>query len=210
MKRKDKDVGALWAEVKRLTLEMGRLQQQYDEQTACVIVHRGSALACSDAMRTAYYDERRRAERLAQVPRRSGAPLLPHGRRHAQRTGEQIMNTEQERADFEAWYRLHHGSRDVYGRDASGEYADKQVQGAFNVWQARAALTAQPAASAEPRPDDWTYFHDWLLKEAPLSHEVTHAAMARHAWQAGVRFADLFPLAAPVAAQAPVADGGAA
>lgn len=60
------------------------------------------------------------------------------------------MNTEQERAEFEAWYRLHHGSLDVYGRDASGEYADKQVQGAFNVWQARAALTAQPAALAEP------------------------------------------------------------
>lgn len=53
------------------------------------------------------------------------------------------MNTEQERTEFEAWYRLHHGSRDVYGRDASGEYADKQVQGAFNVWQGRAALTAQ-------------------------------------------------------------------
>lgn len=67
MKRKDKDVEALWAEVKRLTLEMGHLQQQYDEQTACVIVHRGSALACSDAMLTAYYDERRRAERLAEV-----------------------------------------------------------------------------------------------------------------------------------------------
>lgn len=60
------------------------------------------------------------------------------------------MNTEQERAAFEAWYRLHHGSLDVYGRDASGEYADKQVQGAFNVWQARAALAAQPAASTEP------------------------------------------------------------
>lgn len=70
------------------------------------------------------------------------------------------MNIEQERAEFEAWYRLHHGSRDVYGRDASGEYADKQVQGAFSVWQARAAmidladdiraaLAAQPAASAE-------------------------------------------------------------
>lgn len=56
------------------------------------------------------------------------------------------MNTEQERTEFEAWYRLHHGSRDVYGRDASGEYADKQVQGAFNVWQARAALTAQDDA----------------------------------------------------------------
>jgi len=64
MKRKDKDVEGLWAEVKRLMLEMARLQQQLDEQTDCVIVHRGSALACSDAMRIAYYDERRRAERL--------------------------------------------------------------------------------------------------------------------------------------------------
>lgn len=69
MKRKDRDVEALWAEVKRLTLEMGRLQQQYDEQTACVIVHRGSELACSDAMRAAYYDERHRAERLAEALR---------------------------------------------------------------------------------------------------------------------------------------------
>ena len=58
------------------------------------------------------------------------------------------MNIEQERAAFEAWYRLHHGSLDVYGRDASGEYADKQVQGAFNVWQARAAQA--PAADAQP------------------------------------------------------------
>lgn len=64
MKRKDKDVEGLWAEVKRLLLEMAYLQQQLDEHTACVIVHRGSALACSDAMRIAYYDERRRAERL--------------------------------------------------------------------------------------------------------------------------------------------------
>lgn len=53
------------------------------------------------------------------------------------------MNIEQERTEFEAWYRLHHGSRDVYGRDASGEYADKQVQGAFNVWQARAAMSKE-------------------------------------------------------------------
>ena len=50
------------------------------------------------------------------------------------------MNIEQERAAFEAWYQHHHGDRDVYALDESGEYADKQVQGAFNVWQARAAL----------------------------------------------------------------------
>src|SRR5690606_2917149 len=53
------------------------------------------------------------------------------------------MNTEQERTDFEAWHQHHHGDRDVYVLDESGEYADKQVQGAFNVWQARAALQSQ-------------------------------------------------------------------
>ena len=65
-----------------------------------------------------------------------------------------IMNTEQERTEFETWYRLHHGSRDVYGRDVSGEYVDKQVQGAFNVWQARAALAAQPAAATKAPGDE--------------------------------------------------------
>lgn len=59
------------------------------------------------------------------------------------------MNTEQERTEFEAWYRLHHGSRDVYERDVFGEYVDKQAQGAFNVWQARAALTAETVCEAE-------------------------------------------------------------
>lgn len=77
---------------------------------------------------------------------------------------EQNMNIEQERAEFEAWYRLHHGSRDVYGRDASGEYADKQVQSAFNVWQARAALAAQPAASAEPVATGNATEPDWLQR----------------------------------------------
>lgn len=54
-----------------------------------------------------------------------------------------MENIEQEHTDFEAWYRHHHGDRDVYVLDESGEYADKQVQGAFNVWQARAALQSQ-------------------------------------------------------------------
>lgn len=76
MKRKDKDAEALWAEVKRLTLETGRLQQQYDEQTACVIVHRGLMLACSDAMRAAYYDERHRAERLREEVERVTCELM--------------------------------------------------------------------------------------------------------------------------------------
>lgn len=64
MKRKDKDVEALWAEVKRLTSEMSLLQQQYDELTAGMVVHRGQELACSEAMCAAYFDERRRAEQL--------------------------------------------------------------------------------------------------------------------------------------------------
>src|SRR5690554_6033593 len=59
------------------------------------------------------------------------------------------MNIEQERAAFEAWYQHHHGDRDVYALDESGEYADKQVQGAFNVWQARAALQSQDREDAE-------------------------------------------------------------
>lgn len=58
-------------------------------------------------------------------------------------------DTEQERADFEAWYQHHHGDRDVYALDESGEYVDKQVQGAFNVWQARAALQSQDREDAE-------------------------------------------------------------
>ena len=48
--------------------------------------------------------------------------------------------SQDQRAAFEAWYRQHRGDRDVCVLDKSGEYADKQVQGAFNVWQARAAL----------------------------------------------------------------------
>ena len=65
----------LLAAAKRLTQEVGRLQQQYDERTACVIAHRGSALACSDAVRSAYSDERRRADRLAEALRNSADAL---------------------------------------------------------------------------------------------------------------------------------------
>lgn len=57
----------MWAEADRLAKEVIRIQQQYDERTACVIVHRGSALACSDAVRSAYLDEHHRAERLAEL-----------------------------------------------------------------------------------------------------------------------------------------------
>jgi prefoldin subunit 5 len=55
---------ALAAEVEALRAEVGRLQRQYDERTACMIVHRGQALACSDAVRAAYFDESRRADKL--------------------------------------------------------------------------------------------------------------------------------------------------
>lgn len=64
--------------------------------------------------------------------------------------------------------------------------------------------SGQPAASAEPRPDEYDYFVDWYDKEAPYESEVSNFDMARHAWLAGVHFADLFPAAAPVA-QEPVA-----
>lgn len=64
------EIEALRAQVERLTFEMERLQQQYDERTACMIVHRGSALACSDAVRAAYSEEHERAERLAEALRR--------------------------------------------------------------------------------------------------------------------------------------------
>src|SRR5690606_35985499 len=70
------------------------------------------------------------------------------------------MNIEQERAAFEAWYQHHHGDRDVYALDESGEYADKQVQGAFNVWQARAALQSQVKEDAER--------YRWLRDNAQL------------------------------------------
>lgn len=71
------------------------------------------------------------------------------------------MDIDQERAEFEAWYRLHHGSLDVYERDASGEYDDKQVQGAFNVWMARAALTIK-------------------LMPAPIKETIIRALIFRH------------------------------
>ena len=45
----------------------------------------------------------------------------------------------EQKTAFEAWYRHHHGDRDVYVLDESGEYADKQVRGAFNAWQAAIA-----------------------------------------------------------------------
>ena len=63
------EIEALRAEVERLTFEMGCLQQQYDERTAYMIVHRGAGLACSDAVRSAYSDEHHRAERLAEALR---------------------------------------------------------------------------------------------------------------------------------------------
>lgn len=64
-----KDVKELRAEVNRLTLELFRLQQQYDELSAGMIVHRGQELACSEAMCAAYFDERRRADKLVEVLR---------------------------------------------------------------------------------------------------------------------------------------------
>jgi hypothetical protein len=70
------EIEALRAEVERLTFEMGCLQQQYDERTAYMIVHRGAWLACSDAVRSAYSDEHHRAERLAEALRIAKETML--------------------------------------------------------------------------------------------------------------------------------------
>jgi len=88
------------------------------------------------------------------------------------------MNIEQERAAFEAWYRLHHGSLNVYRRDASGEYADKQVQGAFNVWLARAALAAQQTEQQPVAPEDLRGTTNWCAAFAHSLNEQLAAAPA--------------------------------
>lgn len=89
------------------------------------------------------------------------------------------MNIEQLRADFEAWYRHHHGDRDVYALDEFGEYADKWVQGAFNVWQARAALQSQDREDAVEVMEildtgEWSLVRsipgEWLTDEANNEH----------------------------------------
>lgn len=103
------------------------------------------------------------------------------------------MNIEQERADFEAWYQHHHGDRDVYALDESGEYANKQVQGAFNVWKARAALQSQDREDAERyrwlRQQrtisdhacvTWNIGHDWVQMDgAELDAAIDHARRSR-------------------------------
>lgn len=51
------------ADTDALRAELAGLTAQYEERTAYTIVHRGQALACSDAMRGAYADEHHRAEK---------------------------------------------------------------------------------------------------------------------------------------------------
>ena len=94
---------------------------------------------------------------------------------------------EQERTEFEAWYRLHHGSRDVYGRDASGEYVDKQVQSAFNVWLARAALTAQDEALLRQALEALEEASDALHKGHPVRMH-TQKAIAALRERLGLRY----------------------
>src|SRR5690606_17519007 len=106
---------------------------------------------------------------------------------------------EQERAAFEAWYQHHHGDRDVYVLDESGEYADKQVQGAFNVWQAAIAHDRQDhlRTAAEMMPSD----AEILACLRPLYSNDVAAAMGA---EDDLRTARLLlsRYAAPVAAQA--------
>ena len=109
------------------------------------------------------------------------------------------MTTEQERAAFEAWYQHHHGDRDVYVLDESGEYADKQVQGAFNVWQAAIAHDRQDhlRTAAKMMPSD----AEILACLRPLYSNDVAAAMGA---EDDLRTARLLlsRYAAPVAAQA--------
>lgn len=49
--------------------EIEALRAEVERRTAYVIIHRGAALACSDAVRAAYSDEHHRAERLAEALR---------------------------------------------------------------------------------------------------------------------------------------------
>lgn len=44
--------------------------------------------------------------------------------------------SEQQREAFEAWYADHHGDRPVFGKGPDGDYLNKNVQSAFNVWSA--------------------------------------------------------------------------
>lgn len=109
-------------------LKVVRVEQEDDGSLTAVIGQKPETVECAHEA----------LEELSRAPDGNGADH--------QSKGKQIMDVEREHAEFEAWYRLHHGSRDVYGRDTSGEYIDKWVQGAFNVWQARAALAAQDEA----------------------------------------------------------------
>lgn len=63
-------------------------------------------------------------------------------------------------------------------------------------------LRAEGVQAGDERPNEYEHFSDWLKKDGPIEREVTKAEMARHGWMAGMRFADLYPLAsAPVAGE---------
>lgn len=97
--------------------------------------------------------------------------------------------------------------------DAAPEYAYSDDGRTVTMTNAHRAPGRQASAPvADERPDEYEHFADWLKKEGPIEREVTKAEMARHGWMAGMRFADLYPLAiAPVAGEAhePVAVVGA-
>jgi hypothetical protein len=62
------------------------------------------------------------------------------------------MNTEQERADFEAWA---NGRCELHLVNPAGRYSSATTQFAWEAYQAgRAALTAQPAAATTAPSDE--------------------------------------------------------
>ena len=84
------------------------------------------------------------------------------------------MNIKQQQAAFEAWYQHHHGDRDAYVLDASGEYADKQVQGAFNVWQAALQSPEVQALRKDAERLDFMISEECQIQSLSTPNEVRH------------------------------------
>ena len=92
---------------------------------------------------------------------------------------------DQQRAGFEAWHRQHHGDRHMYERDVSGEYTDKLVQGAYNVWQA--ALQSPEVRVTQYMAECMVMVRDELIEAEIIGEEVapmfvTNAVLG-YAWR---------------------------
>lgn len=78
------------------------------------------------------------------------------------------MNTEQERAEFEAWYAEHYAGGDwSLGRDPMDpdEYVDLRLVDGWEAWRARAALQSQGREDA----DAWEWADANLVRAEAIS-----------------------------------------